>query len=394
VFLAHPGEPYPQPFVRQQFGGRNSVRPILGRSAAATVSVIIALAVFFGGPATAVGAPSTAAIRAKQTQAAAADAKLQDLSADLELKQTDLQAVKDALAGTRAEISATEARLADAQAKLDESQAILASRADAIYRSGSTDFLTVLLGTTDFEDFVTRLDLLNRITSADADLIVQVSSDRDRVAQARAALLNRESEQIALRAESQARELAAQAAADRQKSYLASLSAEIKKLVKQEEDRLARVAADLARRAAEAASHPSTRPSDAGSLGASHPDAVAVAKKLLGVPYLWGGTTVRGFDCSGFVQYCYAQIGIRIPRTSRVQYTFGQFIPASRTDLLEPGDLVFFAYGGDPKQVHHVGMYVGGGVFIHAPGTGDHVKYSSLSGRISTRGDYVGAVRP
>ncbi|HEY5432576.1 MAG TPA: NlpC/P60 family protein, partial [Coriobacteriia bacterium] len=72
----------------------------------------------------------------------------------------------------------------------------------------------------------------------------------------------------------------------------------------------------------------------------------------------------------------------------------GQFIPPSRTDLLEAGDLVFFGYGGDPSQIHHVGMYVGGGVFIEAPGAGGYVRYASLWSRISSRGDYVGAVRP
>ncbi len=370
------------------------MRRNFGPSAVSRLSVLLLVVALAAAPLAAYGAPTNAAIRAKRAQAAAADSKLQDLDADLELKQTDLQAVTDSLAGTRADITATEARLADAQARLDESQAVLASRADAIYRNGATDFVSVLLGTTDFEDFVTRLDLLNRITSSDADLIAQVSVDRDRVSQARTGLLNRESEEIALRSEASAREREVQAAVAKQASYVASLKSDIKKLIKKEEARQAAAAAELARRAAEAASHPDDRPSDAGSLGASHPKAVTEAKKYLGVPYLWGGTTPRGFDCSGLVQYCYRKIGISIPRTSRAQFLFGQSIPASRTDLLEPGDLVFFGYNGDPHQVHHVGMYVGGGVFIHAPATGDHVKYSSLTDRISTRKDYVGAVRP
>ncbi|HEY5506691.1 MAG TPA: NlpC/P60 family protein [Coriobacteriia bacterium] len=370
------------------------VRRLFGRPAASALIASMLLVAVFAGPLAAHAAPSTAAIRAKQAEAAAADAKLQDLQAELELKQTDLQAVTDALSGTRAEITATEARLADAQAKLAESDATLADRADAIYRTDSTDFLTVLLGTTDFEDFVTRLDLLNRITNADAELITQVTGDRDRVEQARTALLNREAEEVALRGDAQARARDVQAAIAKQAAYRDSLTVAVKALVKKEEDRLAAAAADLARRAAEAAKHPSPRPSDGGSLGDSHPQAVAVAKTFLGVPYLWGGTTPHGFDCSGFVQYCYAKIGISIPRTSRSQFTSGQFIPPARTDLLEPGDLVFFAYNGDPTQVHHVGMYVGGGVFIHAPGSGDHVKYSSLADRISARKDYVGAVRP
>jgi len=360
-------------------------------SAFMSAALVIALVC---APLTAAGASSTAKIRAKKAEAAAADTKLQDLNADLELKQTDLQAVNDVLTATRVDIAANETQLAAAEARLADSQAVLGARADAIYRGGNAEFLNVLLGTTDFDDFVSRLDLLNLITTSDAELVARVTVDRDGVAQARTALLNRESEEVALRAEAQAREAAVKVAVDRQKAYVASLTAQIKKLIKAEEDRLAKVAADLARRAEEAAKHPSPRPSDAGSLGPSHPEAAAEAKKYLGVPYLWGGTAPSGFDCSGFVRYVYEKIGLTLPRTSRVQFTCGQFISPARTDLLEPGDLVFFAYGGDPGQVHHVGMYVGGGVFIHAPGTGGHVQYSSLTDRISSRQDYVGAVRP
>ena len=119
-----------------------------------------------------------------------------------------------------------------------------------------------------------------------------------------------------------------------------------------------------------------------------------VAKKYLGVPYLWGGTTPAGFDCSGLVQYAYAQVGVSLPRTSREQFHVGTYIPPGRLDLLGPGDLVFFGYHGDADQIHHVGMYVGGGDFINAPQTGDVVRIASLAARIEAYGDYVGAVRP
>ena len=135
-------------------------------------------------------------------------------------------------------------------------------------------------------------------------------------------------------------------------------------------------------------------PFDQSKLGASHPEALAAAKKCLGVPYVWGGTTPSGFDCSGLVQYSYAQIGMTLPRTSREQFHAGAYIPPNRLDLLEPGDLVFFGYNGDPSQIHHVGMYAGGSSFIQAPSEGDVVRISSLVGRIESRGDYVGAVRP
>ncbi|HEY5548116.1 MAG TPA: NlpC/P60 family protein [Coriobacteriia bacterium] len=370
------------------------MRRIVGRPATSAFIACVLAACLVLLPVVALAAPTNAKIRAKQADAALAETKLQDLNDDLELKQTDLEAVKAAVQATRDQIVVTEQRLAAVQSAFQDSEAQLASRADFIYRSGSVDVVEVLFGTSSFEDFVTRLDLLNRITTSDAELVAQVEADRNSVAETKVSLQNRESEEVALREQAQAQADLVEASFVRQQSYVASLAADIKKLMKEESDRRARAAAELARRAAEAATHPSTRPSDAGDLGASHPEATAAAKRYLGVRYLWGGTTPSGFDCSGFVQYAYREVGISLPRTSRTQFTVGQFIPPSRTDLLESGDLVFFGYGGDPTKIHHVGMYVGGGVFIHAPGTGDFVKYSSLTDRISSRSDYVGAVRP
>jgi peptidoglycan hydrolase CwlO-like protein len=210
------------------------VHRTFGRSAtSAFISAALAVALVCV-PLSAIAAPSTAKIRAKKAEAAAADTKLQDLNADLELKQTDLQAVTDVLTATRADIAANEAELAQAEARLADSQAVLGARADAIYRGGNAEFLNVLLGTTDFDDFVSRLDLLNLITTSDAELVARVTVDRDSVAQVRSALLNREVEEVALRAQAQAREADVRVAVDRQKAYVASLTAEIKKLIKQE----------------------------------------------------------------------------------------------------------------------------------------------------------------
>jgi cell wall-associated NlpC family hydrolase len=371
------------------------VRRISGLRAG-TPLIALLLAACLAAPPVAFAVPATPQIRAKQARAAQASAKLQDMSDDLEGKVEEYNAVTEALAKTRGDIEGTARTLEETEAKLARSQATLAERAEAIYRTGSVDMLEVLLGTSDFDDFLSRLDILNRISGQDADLVSQVSGDRDRVAQTQTALENRESEQIALRTEAAAKKQAVESAVAEQAAYVASLNADIKRLIKDEEARQARIAAELARQAATRGSGrgPAQRSGDVSKLGAPHPDALAVAKRYVGVPYVWGGTNPSGFDCSGLCQYAYAAIGISLPRTSRSMYRVGNFIPAARTDLLEPGDLVFFGYGGDPGRVHHVGMYAGNGVFLHAPGTGGHVKYSSLTDRIRSRGDYVGAVRP
>jgi len=109
--------------------------------------------------------------------------------------------------------------------------------------------------------------------------------------------------------------------------------------------------------------------------------AVAYAKAQLGKPYVWSAEGPNGFDCSGLTMMAWRSAGVSIPRVAAAQYDMGRHISRSS---LEPGDLVFF---GSP--IHHVGMYVGGGMMIEAPYTGQVVRYHTID-----RSDYAGATRP
>ncbi|MCD8391059.1 MAG: NlpC/P60 family protein [Firmicutes bacterium] len=113
---------------------------------------------------------------------------------------------------------------------------------------------------------------------------------------------------------------------------------------------------------------------------------VAEAEKYLGVSYVWGGTSPSGFDCSGLVQYVCASLGIDVDRVAEDQFTNGY---AVTKDELMPGDLVFFENNG---YIHHVGIYVGNGMMIHAPHTGDVVRYTSIESEYY-QSQYAGARR-
>lgn len=102
---------------------------------------------------------------------------------------------------------------------------------------------------------------------------------------------------------------------------------------------------------------------------------VAAAKNFLGVPYVWGGASPKGFDCSGLVQYVFGKFGVKTPRVSEQQFLAGKKVDPARA---QSGDLIFFRH--PDGAVGHVGIYLGGGQFLHAPHKGDVVKISKLAG--------------
>ena len=109
--------------------------------------------------------------------------------------------------------------------------------------------------------------------------------------------------------------------------------------------------------------------------------AVQLARTQLGVPYVYGGASPGGFDCSGLVMWVYGRLGVSLPHNAAALYSVGRPVPRGR---LRPGDLLFFSGLG------HVGLYIGHGRMIHAPQSGRRVEIQALSRR---RGSFVGARR-
>lgn len=348
----------------------------------------------------AVGSASAQSIQSKREQAQAIMAQIEQL--DLEVAQAaeawNLANIE--LDRIEADLASNGRHLVAARKSLRVAQQRIAQRLRDLYVNGDGDStLEVILGAKSLDDVIDRLDAINRVTSQDAEILRDVKRYRKEVEARRARLKEARAAQERIVAEraAQRREIEARLA-DRQR-LLSSVRDEIARMQAEERRRQAALAAQArARLAAQqaAAQEAIASAADAGVAApqeaavpiAAPPDGdraaqvVAIAMQYLGVPYKWGGASPsEGFDCSGFIMYVYAQIGISLPHHAASQYAYG--VPVSR-DQLAPGDLVFFSGLG------HAGIYIGGGQFIHAPHTGDVVKISSMDERW---GSYVGARR-
>jgi cell wall-associated NlpC family hydrolase len=314
-----------------------------------------------------------AAARALQTRLQAQYDRMEQLTEQVNDSAEQAGRLAGAAARSREELEKVQGQLTAAQAVLDR-------RARDLYMNGPAAALAPLVDAQDLGDAFRRGDIARSVLRADANAVDEVA---------------------ALRAKVQAATTAADRAAAAGRAHAAAVSAKRTELTRmtaglEAELRAAGPAVLVALQAGETADENGRRAAFAAwsaGLGDSglRPGGAAVtavrwALAQRGVPYLWGGTGAGGFDCSGLVQAAYGVAGVDLPRTSRDQFGAGRRVPLAE---LVPGDLVFFASDpSDPATIHHVGMYLGGGLMVHAPHTGDVVRIASV-----WRSGFAGAVR-
>ncbi len=354
-----------------------------------------------------VAAPASAdQISDAQAQAAAITAKLNATEAQIAALTDQVNAADYRLSQLQGQIAASQAEMAKDQhtVSVDESQ--LRSQALADYTSSGTSSTSTQLFTSNVNTSGIRSEYSSIATGNVTSTIDHLHTAQAQLAATQASLEQQTSQAQATKdslagSQQQATNLAAQ-----DKATLSSVDANIQTLVAQKQAAEAaaaqaaaqaafnqKVAATQAAQAAQASqaaaaaaaprpgSSTGSGPSGTNSSGggtttiilAAPPPvsgaagvAVAAAEREVGVPYVWGGTTPAGFDCSGLVMWAYAQAGIGLPHYSGAQYASTTHI--SMADI-QPGDLLFYGPGGSD----HVAMYVGGGSMIEAPYTGASV---------------------
>ena len=346
--------------------------------------------------ATAAEARTTPKIRAQQAHARAVVAEINRIGRNLETVVQAYDGARWRLRLVQRNLRRNEYALRVARKNLRAARKQLLARLYSLYVNGRPDTLDLIAGATSISQMIDRAESAQMLSSQDAALGRQALRFAHAVHRREVRLhqLKRKRAATVLRLAAQRRQI--QSALGRQKRLLASIHSSIAQLQAQErarEERLRQEAAvRLARQiaaqrvAAQAPSPtaapvaaspsstgiaPSPAPVPVSAPGSGHPEAAQIALRYLGVPYVWGGASPGGFDCSGLVMYVYAQLGISLPHYTVAQWS--ATLPISLPEI-QPGDLVFF------DGLGHVGIYIGNGQFVHAPHTGTVVQISPLSG--------------
>jgi peptidoglycan DL-endopeptidase CwlO len=322
--------------------------------------------------------------------------RLNQLNASLErsVQKYDLAQVK--LGRIQRDVRENSREGAVARRNLALSEREIARRLVALYTSTPDSTLEVILGARSLDDMLTRLAAARNVTSLDASVLTQVKTFRAAVRHSAEQLAAARAVQSRLVAQLAAQKGSIEAQVAEQNRLVGSLKGQIAHLLAVQAARqLALQRAAIARLQAQKTTLQIAQRQTVVGITAGTPDGqtvvppssyggvVGVAMAQLGKPYVWAAAGPDSFDCSGLVVYSFAQLGVSLPHSSYALWNMGV---AVSQDQLQPGDLVFF------DGLGHVGIYIGGGSFVHAPHTGTVVQVSSLtSGWYAAT--YVGARR-
>lgn len=338
-------------------------------------------------------------VGAKRAEAQQVLAQIQEIDGELSHAIEAYNLANVQLDKIKGDLKTNARHLGIAQSSLKNAQVHLAQRLVSIYVNGSEgSALEVVLGSESLDDMLNRLEAVERVSAQDTRVLREVKRFRSEVKKRKVRLEQARTKQAQVVSSRAAQRQSIESQLAQRQQLLASIKNEIASLEAAERRRQERLAAQAQARfvAAQreqgaAAAEPQNAVVSASSVAevlAPAPDAryggvVGIAMQYLGVPYVWGGASPSGFDCSGFSMYVYAKLGVSLPHHAATQYGMGT--PVSK-DQLQAGDLVFF------NGLGHMGIYIGGGQFIHAPHSGDVVKISSLSDSWYAR-TWVGARR-
>jgi len=309
------------------------------------------------------------------------EAKIEHFDNEIEKIMAKTEENKGKIADTEKEIKSAIEQVKKVEEASEKEQELFNSRMRTMYINGFDGYMSIILDSESFGDFVSRVENVKTIIDFDKKVMSGFEATKKQLDEKQQNLNMTKAALVSLQAENKQKLDKLVATKDTQSKLITELNNKESRLVGQSSESQLLVSNSLSQINEIRKTVPKYRPSS-GSAAISENAVIAYASNFLGTPYLWGGTTPAGFDCSGFTQYVYKHFGISVGRTTYDQINDG--VQVSRSNL-RAGDLVFF---GSPGNPHHMGIYVGNNTYIHSPRTGDVVKVSPM-----TRKDYLTARR-
>lgn len=346
-------------------------------------TLMLALVVYiFATSSVTLAAPRRSNLEAQKRQVAE---QLRNLNGELDEAVEAYNEARLKLSSTKNKVAKVQNEIEQTQSQIITLEQRLLARARVLYMLDRENVLAILVGTESFNDLITNWQMFSSVVNRETELNRDYKEKKASLEQNNKELMNLLSQQKSLVSRLNDNKKQIENKIAEKQRILDSLDSEIREALRREELERQRALAEAA-----AALRARTRDLDRsyssrGTSRGGNSQVVQIALSLLGKPYRWGAAGPNSFDCSGFTMYVYAKLGVYLPHSSAAQYSVGERVSYGE---LQAGDLVFFARRGG--RISHVGIYIGDGMFVHAPQTGDVVRVKALS----EHGGYVGATRP